>query len=142
MKISYEDLVTHYGLSVCDNELNCVYSRSAHSRGKVSHWRGDVMHWSMNRRVTRPGIIAFLRAVARDTLPHGLSWRENIANECMWAQREAQEKWGVAVPPNAFRREKSWVRGDYDYREKQGKLSIDEVTTPIYTWSHTQEGTE
>lgn len=145
--VTYEDLVRHYGLSVCDNESGCVYSWSTHKRGKISHWRGDVMHWYMKRLVTRPGLLLFLRAIARDRIEARIMasgarpmWYMSISEECMWAQREAQEKWKVKIPKSAYKREKHWVR-NYWYAPmiKKGEMNIEEYTTPMYMWAHTQE---
>lgn len=146
--LTYEMLVTHYGLSVCNSENGCVYSPSAHSRGIISHWRGDVMHWNMNRGVTRPGLLTFLRAIARDNIktaialggkPRG-SWMLEMAEVCMWAQREAQQQWKVVIPKSAFKREKTYVR-EYHYlpRIKKGEMTPDDYTTPLYMWATTQD---
>ena len=146
--ITYYDLVKHYGLEVCNLEPGCVYSTSTHKRGKISHWRGDVMHWYMNRLVTRPGFLMFLRAIARDRIElAALSgsakydrWFMRIAEECMWAQREAQEKWKVKIPKSAYKREKSWILNYwYSPMIKKGEMNIDEYTTPMYMWANTQE---
>lgn len=146
--ITYEDLVKHYGLEVCPGEPGCVYSPSTHKRGKISHWRGDVMHWYMNRSVTRPGLLAFLRALARDRTELAIAsgstkydkWFKRIGEECMWAQREAQETWKLKIPRSAFRREKGWIMS-YWYKPMiaKGEMNIEEYTTPMYMWASTQE---
>jgi hypothetical protein len=58
----------------------------------------------------------------------------------MWAQREAQEKWKVKIPKSAFKREKQWI-ANYWYKPMitKGEMPIEEYTTPMYMWAHTQE---
>jgi hypothetical protein len=145
--ITYYDLVRHYGLEVCNLESGCVYSPSTHKRGKISHWRGDIMHWYMNRLVTRPGLLMFLRAIARDRIDEEIAsagvftpWFKRIADECMWAQREAQEKWKVKIPKSAYKREKGWIL-NYWYTPMiiKGEMNIEEYTSPTYMWANTQE---
>lgn len=144
--ITYEDLVTHYGMTVCNNETGCIYSASAHSRGTISHWRGDVIHWDMNRRVTKPGIVNFLRAIGRDVARTSITtttfttWIERMAEECMWTQKEAQQSWGVELPAGAFARERKWLKNNFEYLERTKTMTLGGYTSQAYLWVYSQEG--
>ena len=138
--LTYENLVTHYGLSSCSNEPGCLLSRTVHRRGQITHWRGDIFHWDVNRNVTRPGLITFLRVIARERFRGATPWPREVAEGCMWVQEQAQRQWGVKIPPNTFKRDKDYVRDVwYEHKKKRGELSIEDYMSPMYAWAYTQE---
>jgi hypothetical protein len=137
-RLSYKDMVEHYGLKLCTDFNGCrrKVSQVGHRYGKADSMGFIHLQDGDTKKVTKRGMRQLLRMIAIVKLRHlrgGKPQWLRIYEMDTWAFHEGYDTWHVRFPSE-------WSdadRGKVMWLASRAGVSLRSDHTPIYRWAST-----